>query len=183
MNKFLFFLVLIQSSFGLEITTIWTEKFEKEVTFNCKVGDNQTNFSVCEQICDAKVCTIKEQTCKNCFGKSMYINFIFDEIGKFLISTDSFYNSHDLYNLVSSSSFITLTSNSVYNLAYSFDDSDLKKRFQSLCDNTIEYPVVFFEMTNAGDMGKPLFVFCGGDESNLKALEYLGDNPTLRQIF
>jgi len=148
------------SAFGLEVTTNWNDKYQKEVILNCS-ADNYSN--TCEQVCDSDTkCVIAEKTCFNCLGSSVYLTHLFKQMGQSYRSTGDIADDYSFVDFLLKGEFATLTSKSIYNNVDRFNSAALRDRFQSLCTNSTEYPVVFLESVGERNaLGKVRYVTCG----------------------
>ncbi len=158
--------ILSLSSFALNIDTSWSADSRKILNLTCS-GDD-----VCSQFCNGEQCQVEEKVCKNCVGTSITMTYAFKEMGRALVSTESL-TSYELFDLLSSGEFVSLTSRSVYNLIYRFDDSELKSKFRGLCNDGTRYPVVFFGTTPSGEMGEIKAVWCDSGVLGMTQLDQL----------
>ncbi len=142
------------------ITTNWNDKYQKSITLTC--GEDNYSYT-CSQVCgNESKCEIEEKTCYNCLGSSVYLTHLFKQMGQTYRSTNEETDAYGFVDFLLKNEFVTITSKSVYNNVDRFNSSSLRARFQSLCSNNTEYPVVFLESVGKRhDLGKVRYVSCG----------------------
>ena len=112
---------------------------------------------------EEKMCEFKEGICRDCIGTSLYMTSLFNGMGSIYRSTE-FVRSSELLDLIERGDFITLSSRSIYNHVESFDSDKLKARFQVLCRDGSEYPLVFIAAERGSRLpGDVLYVTCGNE--------------------
>jgi len=157
MKTLIFFLILFcsVSNFALEIETVWTETSEKRLAISC--GEDEA----CVQFCMGNnSCFMREKVCKNCVGTSLKMTYIFEEMGRNLFNSGEAVGPYELFDLLTSTNFVSLSSKSVYNLIERFDSLSLRRRFRSLCLDETAYPIVFFNKVRSGEIGSVKAVWC-----------------------
>lgn len=165
--KFFSFFIFSASIMAFNIDTSWTADSRKVLNITCD-DDN-----ICTQFCDGDSCQVEEKVCKNCVGTSITMTYAFREMGRALVSTEEI-SSYELFDLLSSGNFVSLTSRSVYNLIFRFDARELKSKFRSLCQDGTRYPVVFYNTINSGELGEVKAVWCDSGVIGMTQLDQLG---------
>ncbi len=170
----LFTLILISTSaMAFNIDTTWTEDSRKVLNLSCN-GDD-----ICSQFCDGDSCQVDEKVCKNCVGTSIAMTYAFREMGRALVSTQEL-SAYEIFDLLRSGEYVSLTSRSVYNLIFSFDARELKARFRGLCQDGTRYPVVFYSTIESGELGEVKAVWC---DSGVLGMTQLDQLPVENELF
>lgn len=165
----LLFLFLALTTFSnclsaYEVSEFWNDKNQKMVKLSCSEDE-----VICESLCDHQSqCLVPEPSCVDCVGTSIYMTFLFQEMGRYIRSTSQEWDEYSFIELLKEGRFISLSSKSVYNHVDSFNSPALQRRFGSLCPDSTPTPVVFFEQQNSSKIGNPLMVWC---ESGLFEVE------------
>ncbi|MFT6604635.1 MAG: hypothetical protein ACJARO_002158, partial [Bacteriovoracaceae bacterium] len=135
----LFLLISANSAFAISYESIWTEDYKKNVIMTCSEDEFQ-----CEDLCGKSSCVIKEKVCRNCIGSNIRITHIFRDMGRSFTNTGNEVSYYEVLEILGSGHFATFTSKSIYNIVERYDSAKLRKKFQSLCPNEINYPIVIF---------------------------------------
>jgi hypothetical protein len=151
------FIFSVNSAFALDISTLWDKKYRKKLTLSCSRGEAH----YCETLCEAsKLCVIEEKVCRNCIGTSIYLTHIFKEMGRGYRNSGEREGLDAVIDMLQTGKFVTLTSKSIYNHVTRYNDRKLRAKFQSLCPNGAEYPMVFFDRKRTGKIGEVRYVAC-----------------------
>lgn len=149
----LLILILPKLLFAFEISTKWSDSANKYLELSCR------NSYECQEFCAGGQCQVQEKVCRNCIGTSISMSYAFQEMGRAYVSSYEL-DEYFLFELLSRGEFVSLTSRSLYNLIDRFDSLVLRRKFQSLCRDGTQYPVVFFDATAAGELGEIQAVWC-----------------------
>lgn len=116
----------------------------------------------CEDFCGEKICKIEEKVCRNCIGSNLLITHIFRDMGRTFRNSGNEISYYEVLETLSTNLFASFTSKSIYNIVERYDSPKLRKKFQSLCDNGTEYPVVIFGINKVSRiLDEVKFVLCG----------------------
>lgn len=132
----------LTSTFAFDINENWNQQNILQLEINCSDGDRFCN-DLCHQ---DESCKIEEKICYNCVGTSLLMNSIFEQMGQKYRNTEVEVSPYELIDFLTQKKFISFTSKSIFNQIDAYDSPLLKNRFQSLCSNQTNYPVVIFEL-------------------------------------
>ena len=141
---------------AFEVKEAWNSRNQKIVSITCF---NNTNM--CDRLCrDDRQCNIPEPSCTDCVGTSIYMTYLFQEMGRYIRNTHIELDDYALIDLLDSGRFISLSAKSVYNHVDSFNSFALQRRFRSMCSDGTPHPVVFLDQNRSGKAGQPIMVWC-----------------------
>lgn len=166
-----YFLIILNSAFGFEVMDRWSHRFEKETVVKC--ADNEYS---CDDFCGNKVqCIIKERVCRDCVGSTVYLTHIFDQIGRSIVNSDETVPD-ELFDFLKTKKFNSISSKSVYNVMDGVGDTDLAKRFLSLCPEGSTNPLMIFEVQDVSMLlGRPKFLICNqGENTKIYHVDFTG---------
>lgn len=174
--KFVFvfiFMLMSQSSKAYEYHEQWSNDNRLYLQLSCT-----ENESLCLEFCQKKnQCTFFAGDCKDCIGTNMQMNQIFDQMGIAFRNSGESVDLEELKHFLAHKSFVSITSKSIYNQIDSYDSPALKWRFQNLCPNNVDYPIVLFELNPQFKTIKNIsMVICGEDVYRMT------DSPEVRKI-
>lgn len=154
------FFVLMQN-FALanySINETWSKDLRSQVTIECSA-----NSSVCQQLCnDAKICVVKNSTCKDCISTGVKMTYFFSTFGKDINSYGDEVSIYEFIDFLTNAKFIAFSSNTIYNQFDSAQSDALATRFKAMCPNSYEAPMAFFEIQNRElDIRNAKYVTCG----------------------
>jgi len=149
---------------GVRFWERWTQEsprseYKKQVLFRC---DNDLD-RFCKQLCGNSLrCELPERYCRSCAGTSqMLLQDFFKNVGVLYLGTEEQFTAKYVLQILKSGFFITISSRSVYNDWYAFDDPNLRIRIQALCPNSLEErPLVIFSTDINRNPKSPEFVLC-----------------------
>jgi hypothetical protein len=173
-------LLCLSLAYSFEVSDRWNHRFEKETILNCSESEY-----FCDDLCGMKFkCVVKERVCRDCIGSSVYLTHIFDQIGRSIINSDET-QIDDLLELLKTGRFNSISAKSVYNIMDGVADTDLLRRFKSLCPSEeFQNPIMIFEVEDVSmRLGRPKFLVCNqGENSRIFQVDFTGgiqvfDNP------
>lgn len=179
-SRLLVFTILIFStnSMAINYESVWTEDFRKNVIMSCSEEEFQ-----CEDLCGQKTCEIKEKVCRNCIGSDVYVTHIFRDMGRSFRNLGNEVSYYEVLERLSEGKFATFTSRSIYNQIERFDSVGLRKKFQSLCSNETEYPVVVFKIAEVSrKLEEVQFVICGNQAFEMTDEAVIDVNDNLKFV-
>ncbi len=136
------FFLKIQLSYSVEISELWNDQNRPYLILECLPQDK-----LCSATCaNEGQCAIEQKVCKDCVGTSILMTNIFERMGIFYRNSGNKISTQEFAHFLQDHNFVTFTSRSIYNQTDSFDSPQTKARYQSLCPDQTEYPVVFFEL-------------------------------------
>lgn len=138
----LFLVTFISQSQALDLQSGWSQNFEKEVRLSCREGEEEFCLHLCQQ---KDECVLKEKYCRNCAGTTLFLRNIFVEMGRVYWNSQNSVPFYEFMDFLKSGRFISITSKSVYNFVDRFDSTRIRMRFQRLCSNFTDYPIVFLQ--------------------------------------
>lgn len=149
--------LLVTSSFALDFKTDWNEAFEKSIVMTCSVDDSK-----CREICSNETqCVFTEEVCRNCIGTSIYTTHLFKTMGQVYRNNGVEVTTDHIISLLSSGEFASISAKSIYNHVDKFNSKSLRIRFQSLCSNGAQEPIVILSMNKKTKMlGDVQYVLC-----------------------
>ncbi|MCT4642677.1 MAG: hypothetical protein N4A33_10325 [Bacteriovoracaceae bacterium] len=124
------------------VEAYWTKNYSKEVVVRCSDDKNLLCDVLCE---DENLCILEEGMAKNFVGTSISLMNFLNNVGKSILSSGRA-NEGDVVRLLQSGNFVTLTSQTVYNLITKVNSKKLQRQFRSLCDDGTQYPLVLAEV-------------------------------------
>ena len=153
--------LFIANSFALDFKTNWSDSFEKSIVMTCSVDDSQ-----CRETCgNEKQCVFAEEVCRNCIGTSIYMTHLFKTMGQVYRNNGVEVTTDEVVSLLASGSYASISAKSIYNHVDKFNSRSLRVRFQSLCSNSTQEPIVILSMNKKTKiLGDVQYVLCQ-DES------------------
>lgn len=145
MIKILIALFISFNSYAeFNFSTKWVDYNTKVLKLTCSGEDTYR----CDYICqDEFSCEIEEGICRNCVGNDLFITNFFKNVGHLIQSKDYELAQHQVYKPFMFDDFVTLTSDSIYNIITDYDSKKMKKQFMKLCPKgTKNSPVVFLSV-------------------------------------
>ena len=142
---------------AFDVHEVWSDQNKLHLKFQCQSTDR-----FCYNLCNQNEnCSIEEKMCFNCVGTGLLINAIFEQMGVLFQSTREEISPYELIDFLNQKNFVSFTSRSVYNQIDSYDSPAIKARFQSLCEGSVDYPVVLFELSKVSHaIIKVKYVLC-----------------------
>lgn len=139
----LFLTISPLTSLGLGLSSVWdVKRNEKFLELVCGEKDED-----CTTVCYGdRVCKYREGYCFNCIGGSLVLSHFFEGVGEIYVNSGEVVSSKEILGLIQSGNFVTITSQSEFNLVYRFNSRELKSRFQKLCHSMSSQPLVFAEV-------------------------------------
>ena len=155
------FLVLLisQSAFAhYEINEIWSADLRSQVKVECSSYTN-----VCKQLCNnAKTCTLKNSTCKDCISTGVKMNYLFSSFGKDIRSNNEEVSIYEFVDFLINETFIAFSADNIYNQFDSAQSDALAQRFKVMCPNEFKTPLAFFKIEKRVlDIHNARYVTCG----------------------
>jgi hypothetical protein len=157
------FLISSQSSLAeYSISAKWNSNKERVINLSCDFDSAR----ICLRTCmDAFECTVPEGLCYNCIGNDLFIVNFYKNLGYTINSTGNALDNSVVTDLLRSRDFITLKSNSIYNIISNYDSKSMKKKFKNLCPNSADGvdPIVFVKVDRNRKPTEIAFTLCGSE--------------------
>lgn len=158
--KACFMILLFQASAfaNYEINEVWSADLRSQIKIDCSTYTN-----VCKQMCNnAKSCTLKNSTCKDCISTGVKMTYLFSSFGKDISSNNDEVSVYEFVDFLLNETFIAFSAQNIYNQFDSAQSDALAERFKVMCPNKFKTPMAFFKIEKRVlDIQNARFVTCG----------------------
>jgi hypothetical protein len=157
MMYILILLFKLSTASAFQSSEFWDQQNRLHLNFQCTNAEPFC-FDLCQK---NETCSFEEKVCVNCVGTSLLITSIFEQMGSLFQNTNEEISSYEFIDFIKQKKFVSFSSKSPFNQFESYDSPALKSRFQSLCGNQTDYPLVLFELNERSQTLKKIkFVIC-----------------------